>query len=137
MNRATEEAPEPPPKLMRKISNIPEPHYGAWHEGRFYDFNPTHADIQHAINENSLEPRNYQLDVKQLDDEWVHGCNGNIDEYCRLQKKYHAARIAYFVVNDWTDPIVVSAEGKMIDGTHRLKAAKHQKRNEVEIRIAQ
>jgi hypothetical protein len=62
-----------PPKLMRKVSDIPEPHYGAWHESRFYDFNPTCADIQRAIGEKRRDIRNYQIDLQTLNDAWVQG----------------------------------------------------------------
>ena len=133
----TEKTSDAPQKLTRKISELPEPHYGVLQDGRFYDFNPAQADIQRAIDEKRFDARGFQTHKEELKAEWLRDCNESADEYCRLQKEYHAARIAYFVVTGWIDPIKVAANGDMIDGAHRLKAAKFMGKDEVEIRIAQ
>ena len=121
---------------MRKVFKIPEAIYAAWHEGKLYDFNPTTSDIQNAIEGGQLENRGYQSHKGELEDEWAQCAKGSIDEICRLQKNYHARRIAHFVVHGWEDPIILAANGDMIDGTHRLKAAIHKRMHEVEIKIA-
>jgi hypothetical protein len=40
-----------------------------------------------------------------------------------VEKKYHAKRIAFYVVNGWQDGIVLNEDKKTVkDGLHRLKA---------------
>jgi ParB-like nuclease domain len=64
--------------------------------------------------------RAYQQDLESLKAEW-----NTIPEQFHLRaKEYHARRIAYFVVNGWTDPIVLEQDARtIVDGLHRLKAA--------------
>jgi len=49
---------------------------------------------------------------------------------------YHARRIAFFIVNGWSEPIVLRGDGCTIeDGLHRLKAALYKGIPEVEITV--
>jgi len=119
----------------RKIAQIGKPFYGAHHEGKLYGFNPAKEDIENAINNNVLESRGFQSHWDELNAEWALAAKGNLDEFCRLQKEYHARRVAFFVVNGWDDPIELNENGTMKDGTHRLKAAIHKNMDEVKITV--
>jgi hypothetical protein len=105
------------------IENRP---FGFIHEGKIYDTNPTKAEIQEAIDRKELEARSIQGDRAALDAEWFAQSNGNVEKIAQLQKKYNARRIAYLHENNWPDPIRAEANGKMHDGTHRLRAAIHR-----------
>lgn len=127
---------EPSTRLLCEVSKIPVPTYAAKQDGKMFYFDPSVAEIQHAIDAGKLEERGYQRHLAQLVAEWQAGANGDAAEFYRLQKQYHARRIAYFVVRGWTDPIVLAANGDMIEGTHRLKAAIHKGLPKVGVRIS-
>jgi hypothetical protein len=58
---------------------------------------------------------------------------GNLNEIMRLIREYHAQRVAYFVKNGWdeeNDRITLTHDGKLRDGGHRYRAARHLKREE-------
>jgi len=67
--------------------------------------------------------------------EWLQQAK-SLEDWSRLVKGYHARRIAYFVLHEWNDPIVLNTEGGLTDGLHRIKAARHKGMDEVEIVIA-
>jgi hypothetical protein len=95
---------------------------------------PSRADIDHAIENLEFELRGFQDDLVTLKSEWDLAAQHDFDEFCKLVKTYHARRIAFFVVNGWTDPIVLRNDGCTIeDGLHRLKAALYKGVPEVEI----
>lgn len=127
---------EPSTRQMREVSKIPVATYAADQEGKRYFFDPSAAEIQQAIDNGKLEERGYQRHLHDLVAEWQAGAKGEAVEFYRLQKEYHACRIAYFVVRGWTDPIVLAANGDMIEGTHRLKAAIHKGVSKVGVRIS-
>jgi hypothetical protein len=82
-----------------------------------FDFHPTNEDIKKAIEENNIETRGYQKDIDELNKEWNQKAN-NEKEYYELQKDYHARRVAYFVISDWNDRIVLNKDGVWIkDGS--------------------
>lgn len=64
---------------------------------------PSKDQIEMAVNKNELERRGFQCDKDKITAE----CNKgkNFEEYCDCMRKYHTRRIAFFVVNKWTDPI--------------------------------
>lgn len=127
---------EPSTRLMREVSKIPLPTYAANQDGKVYYFDPSAAEIQQAIDAGELEERGYQQHLAQLVSEWQTGAKGDASKFYHLQKEYHARRIAYFAVHGWTDPIVLAANGDMIEGTHRLKAAIHKGMSKVGVRIS-
>lgn len=94
---------------------------------------PSKDQIERAVNENELERRGFQCDKDEIAAECNKG--GNFEEYCDCMCKYHARRIAFFVVNKWTDPIVLNGDGSIKDGLHRLKAAIYLGMEVVEIKI--
>lgn len=94
---------------------------------------PSAFDIDQAITNKQFELRGFQSHLEELKAEWS---SQDIGECCLRAKKYHAQRIANFVVNGWNkDPITLNVNGEIIDGLHRWKAARHMKINEVEIKI--
>lgn len=115
-----------------KIQNVP---FGAMHEGKAYDFNPTPEEIQKAIDNGQFEARGIQSHRDELDREWWVKANGNLDEIAKLQREFNARRIAHFVVNGWPDALRVERSGKMHDGTHRLRAAIHKGLKTVSVEI--
>jgi hypothetical protein len=120
--------------LKRKISEIPPVLYGYRDDGIFYSQEPSPEDIQLAIKENQFEERAYQTDLEELKTEWR--AKAKTRQECDdLVKTYHARRIARFVVHGWTDPIALTADGRMNDGLHRLKAANFKGMDEVEVTI--
>lgn len=127
---------EPKTRIMRKVAEIQCRLFGASHAGKNYDFEPTAADIQRAIENGELETRGAQAHRHELEVEWQQKSGGNLDEQARQQKLYNARRIAHFVVCGWIDPIVLAENGDMIEGTHRLKAARHKGIEKVGVRIA-
>ena len=107
------------PPMNRKINEIHNVPYGA------YDIScePTKDEIERAIQENDLESRPFKSYEIELNDEWNKNAR-SINEYCALQQQYHTRRIAFFVVNGWSDPILLNEDGCRIeDGLHRFKAA--------------
>lgn len=96
---------------------------------------PTPDEIGQAVANRDLEPTPYSDRSQELTDQWVRESGGDLNDLLRRSRQYHARRIAYLVVHRWTDPIVLDWNEKMIDGTHRLKAARHLKLPEVEVLI--
>lgn len=120
---------------MRKVEQIENVPFGAHHEGKHYSFNPTSEEIQQAIDNGWLEARGIQSHRAELDKEWYEVSKGNPNEIAQLQREYNARRIAYLAVHGWPDPLRVEANGKMHDGTHRLRAAIHLELEEVAVTI--
>ena len=100
-----------------------------------FDTEPTSDEITRAVENGDLEKTPYSDHSQELTDQWVRECGGDLNDLLRRSRGYHARRIAYLVVHGWTDPIVLDWKEKMIDGTHRLKAARHLKLPEVEVLI--
>jgi hypothetical protein len=120
--------------MKRKISEIPPVRYGYVDNGVGYSCEPSPEDIQHAINNNQLEERGFQSHLEELKTEWR--ANAKTRQECdELVKIYHARRIAFFVVNGWKEPVALTAEGKVNDGLHRIKAAIFIGMDEVEVII--
>jgi hypothetical protein len=94
---------------------------------------------QQAHIDQQLEERGFQSDLDALVNEWKQGSQGgqNLEQWCHLVTNYHTRRTAYFVVHGWNDPIAVTSEGTIVDGSHRLRAAIYMGMQEVEIKIAQ
>ena len=88
---------------------------------------PSHDEIAKAVGEKRLDQREYQKNIEELAAEWNRLSNGDPKLYNDYERKYHAERIAFFVVNGWgDDAIVLKKDGCSVhDGLHRLKAAKH------------
>ncbi len=133
--------------MLKKIEDIPKVPYGFRHNGKVYLCEPSHQEIQFAIDNGQLENRGYQTHEDDLMREWEEGLRFELEEESRSLQEfidrrriYHAKRIAHFVVHGWTDPIILEAkvkmvEVKMVDGSHRLKAAIYMGKEEVEVVI--
>jgi hypothetical protein len=113
---------------MEKI--IDELKAGDWvedHGENKVSVEPSPEEIEKAIAEDNLEMRGFQNDCKEITAEWNREAGNSFEEYCRLRRQYHARRIAYFIVHEWKDPIVLHDDKHGIkDGLHRLKATKHK-----------
>jgi hypothetical protein len=129
------EIPTPQPRITRKIADIPNVLYGVPDGQKSISMEPSADDINEAINGGQLEARGFQADLDALRSEWEQRSNGNSAEFYRLQKIYHARRIAYFAVNGWSDPVDLTADGKIRDGLHRFKAAIFLGLDEVGVKI--
>lgn len=116
--------------VTKQIKEIFNTHYGQ--DG--ISCEPSMEDICKAINNNTLEHRGFQYNVEELKKEWYLSDKGKYD--CDLIKKYHAERIAYFVVNGIGEPICLKSDGKTVsDGLHRLKAAIFKGYDQIEVVI--
>jgi hypothetical protein len=95
---------------------------------------PSRYEIAEAVRTKDFDTRGFQDDFKELTDEWNMGAT--LDEYRNRQRRYHARRIAYFVANGIDRPIrVTSDQHVVVDGLHRLKAAKHSGLVMVEVEV--
>lgn len=63
--------------------------------------------------------------------------NADYNEYLKRKKKYHIERIAYLVTSkEWEKPIKVRSDYKtIIDGQHRVWAAKYLDKEEIKAEI--
>ena len=101
--------------MQKKISEIVNTPYGQDN----VSCEPSKQDIQKAIDDKDLETRGFQNPEVEAE-YWAL----NVPERYEWIKKYHAKRIAFYVVNGWQDRIVLNEDKKTIkDGLHRLKAA--------------
>ena len=92
----------------------------------------TFGDIKNAIAQGRYDKRSFQADIDELKAEWNKGAR-NYDEYLERKKKYHIERIAYFARHRWKDPIKVRSDlTTIIDGQHRIWAAKYLNEQEIE-----
>jgi hypothetical protein len=97
---------------------------------------PSAEEIERAVREKDREERGYQEHREELTAEW-NKLRSSFEEYNDHERRYHARRIAFFVVNGWSnDPIVLQKDARSVhDGLHRLKAAKHMGLETVEVMI--
>jgi hypothetical protein len=103
--------------VQKKISEIVNTKYGQ--DGVCCE--PSKADIQKAVNEKDFETRGFQEDINELIAEWE---SVSVFERYERIRKYHARRVAFFVVNGWHNRIVLNKDQRTIkEGLHRLKAA--------------
>ena len=117
------------PILKKKISEIKCASYGVGE----LSCEPTKEEIEEAIKNENLEKRNFQDDLDELNAEWNLKSN-NFEEYITFQKDYNARRIAYFIVNGWSSPILLDEDGVTIkDGLHRFKAAKYLENEMIDV----
>ena len=115
--------------MKKKIEEIKNTDYGVGD----VSCEPAKCEIARAIQTNNLEARSFQEDIDELNAEWNKEAKSE-NEYFELQKKYHAQRVAYLVVNKWSDPILLRKDGATIsDGLHRLKAAVYLEMEEVDV----
>jgi hypothetical protein len=126
---------------MRKIADIKPIPYG-FNVGTIYSAEPSRMEIQFAIDNGQLEDRGYQTHFDELNREWEGGLSfepaeefRSLQEFADRQRSYHAKRIAHFVVHGWSDPIILDANGKIRDGSHRLKAAIFMGKDEIDVSI--
>jgi hypothetical protein len=138
--------------VFKKIADIRNVKYGFNELGKVYYCEPSPVDIQFAIDHGQLEDRGYQTYDNDLMREWKEGLrfepdegssfdaeeeSRSLQEFADRCRRYHAKRIAYFVVNGWTDPIILNADGSMKDGLHRFKAAIFKGMDEVDVTISE
>jgi hypothetical protein len=128
-------------KIMRKIADIKPIPYG-FNVGTIYFAEPSRMEIQYSVDNGLLESRGYQTHFDELNLEWEEGLSFELEESRSLQeladrqRSYHAKRIAHFVVHGWSDPIILDANGKIKDGSHRLKAAIFMGKDEIDVIIS-
>ena len=67
---------------------------------------PSTEEIERAVRENNLEHRGFQGDLPELQQEWSKASSP--EEWYDKVRKYHARRIAFFVVNNWKRPIILN-----------------------------
>jgi hypothetical protein len=91
-------------------------------------------EINKAFEEDIVEYRSFQRDKKKLIAEWNEKSNGSYEHYIKLVQIYHITRIATIMKTDlWIEPIIVYKDHKRIlDGQHRVWAAKCLKKFEIE-----
>ena len=112
--------------MKKRLDEIPTGPWTEDHGDKKFSVEPLRNEIEKAIAEKTLETRGFQKDIRVLTDEWNKEATGNFDEYLRLRKRYHARRIAHFVIHPSSDPIVLDKDtGGVKEGLHRLKTAKH------------
>ena len=124
------------PIERRKISELGIRRYGDVLDNRKIMCEPTLMDIYDAVKSSNSEARNYQTDLDALKEEWLQECKRSLDPYGTWQQlvsQYHARRIAYFVVNGWSQPIEINQNNELTDGTHRIKAAIFKGHTEVDV----
>jgi hypothetical protein len=120
--------------VIRKISELHRCNYGLPHTD--ISCEPTSSEICTAISNKQFESRSFdQADKNGLLNEWNNAANGNDTEMGRLQKIYHAQRIAYLIVNGWSDPITIDLNGVITDGNHRIRAASFLGRAEIDANV--
>lgn len=127
---------------MKKIADIELVPYG-FNSHKTYLAEPSRMEIQFAIDNGHLEDRGYQTHFDELNREWEEGLSfepedelRSLQELADRQRRYHAKRIAHFVVHGWSDPISLRGDGKITDGSHRLKAAIFMYMDEVNVIIS-
>jgi len=95
---------------------------------------PAPFEIDQALQAKTFESRGFQTHLKELEAEWAN--SASVQEYSLKVKNYHAQRIAHFVYHGWAEPIALTAEKKITDGLHRLRAAIHKGLFEIEAMIS-
>lgn len=92
---------------------------------------PTLMGIRRAVDDGDVDLRPYHTVRGQV---LMQECgalvnfnpNGliNLGPLLSEFQKYHARRVAFFVLNEWTDQIIgLNEDGKLCDGGHRYRAA--------------
>ena len=120
--------------MKKKVSEIFNTHYVETDGQNHVSCEPSKEGIEVAVHKNDLEKRGFQEYRPQLIAQWNEG--GNFEGYCDSARKYHASRIAFFVVNRWDDPIKLNKDEHTVkEGLHRLKAAIHLGIETVEVEI--
>ena len=96
---------------------------------------PSMQEIEKSVHDKNLETGGFQDHLLELTAKWeqLHGQ----ERYDRI-RKYHAERIAFFVVNGWDNyPIILKGDGREVkEGSHRLRAARYLRMEEVEVEIS-
>ena len=115
--------------MQRKICEIVSRPYGQ--DGICCE--PSKDEIQKAVDEKNLETRGFQEHEHELRAEW--GEISGPERYNRI-RKYHAERIAFFVVNRWDNyPIILKEDSREVrEGSHRLRAAIHLGEETVDVK---
>ena len=122
--------------MMRRIADIPFVPYANWDaNGVQIPCEPSPEDIQRAIDDKQFEQRGFQTHHDELKAEWEKNVT-SAGEWNERVRAYHTRRIAHFVVQGWSDPIILNANGTMKDGLHRFKAAIFMGKDEVEVTIS-
>src|SRR2546423_1738775 len=95
---------------------------------------PSPEQIERAIQAKDFDKRGYQECLQELVDEWNRG-GPTPEEYNRREQQYHARRIANFAANKWDHPPVLKKDGSVVDGLHRIKAARHLGDKTIKVQI--
>ena len=96
---------------------------------------PSREQIDEAIAEGRFDERiNDGASQKAMYDDVRREAGTDLRRAIELITQYHAQRIAYFVKNGWdeeNDRITLTHDGKLRDGGHRFRAARHLGREKV------
>ncbi len=115
--------------MKKKVSEIKDVSYSV---GNII-FVISEDEIERAIREKDFETKSFQGDLHELNIEWNKEAK-NFEEYADRQRKFHIRKIANFIENGWEEPILLFRDGyTILDGLHRLKAAKYLNQEEVDV----
>jgi hypothetical protein len=116
-------------KVVDVIIDLP---YG---ELNRFNTEPTFEQIEKALSDGRFDERiNEGASQQAMYDDCERKGKGDLNTIMHLIQEYHAQRVAYFVKNGWdeeNDRITLTHDGKLRDGGHRFRAARHQGREEV------
>jgi hypothetical protein len=94
---------------------------------------PSDEDVRKAIDVKELESRSFQdkaVEAEPMGEQTLEKRHAGI-------KQFHTRRIAYWVKHEWRDPLVLAQDGcTIIEGSHRLWAAKYKGMTEVDCVVA-
>jgi hypothetical protein len=93
---------------------------------------PLDADIQAALDAGRFSAVIFSEHGQAFSSQLWMDCGQIPEKYIQAKKAEHAARIAGFVTKGWKSPLRIRPDGVMMDGTHRLKAAKFKGLKEIE-----
>ena len=82
---------------------------------------PSSAGIAKAVDEWTLEFRRFQTHKEELAHEFY---SEGFARVIPLARQYHERRVAFFVINGWTDAIQICIHNVLEEGGHRLLAAR-------------
>src|SRR6266404_3066244 len=97
--------------MKKKVTEIANAHYVETNREERVGCEPSKEEIERAVHKKHLEKRGFQDHRRELIAEWNEG--GSFEEYCDRARKYHARRIAFFVVNRWNHPIVLNKDKRV------------------------
>ena len=88
-----------------------------WPKGRLSNLaaDPSSAGIAKAVDERTLEFRRFQTHKEELAHEFY---SEGFARVIPLARQYHERRVAFFVINGWTDAIQICIHNVLEEGGH-------------------